>query len=479
MTACFNLPTTPAPTRGREKKKPLPLMGRGWGGVIKKCLSDSVRLVFALTLGAAALFAATPSQAVDIQRVVSPGGIEAWLVEQHTIPLIAMDFAFRGGTKLDPGDKAGLANMVSGLIAEGAGDLDSQAFQQRLEELAIRMNFQADHDAFHGSLQTLTENRDEAFRLLKLALTAPRYDAEPVARVRAQILTGLKQAEEDPEEIASNTWFKTAFPDHPYGSPVEGTPQTIVNITGPDLRGFAGRQFSRERLVVAVVGDIDAKTLAGLLDASFGALPIAARAKPGAVVTPKTAATVAIARDIPQTVMMFGMPGLLRNDPDFIPAYVMNYVLGGGGFNSRLMAEIREKRGLAYSVDTQLMPLEQAGLFIGSVATQNDRASETVALIRQELTRLRDTGVTQAELDNAKIYLVGSFPLRFDSNAKISGQLLGLQLEELGIDYFNIRNGLIMAVTLADVNRVARRLLTPDSLLLVSVGKPAAEQPPK
>lgn len=423
-------------------------------------------------------FSAPPSHAVEIQRVISPGGIEAWLVEQHTIPLIAMDFAFRGGARLEPDDKTGLANLVSGLIAEGAGNLDSQAFQQQLDALAIRMNFQASHDALHGSLQTLTENRDEAFRLLKLAMTAPRFDAEPVSRVKAQILTSLQQAAEDPGEIASKTWFKTAFPDHPYGRPVEGEPQTIARISDADLRRFAGRQLSRERLVVAVVGDIDAKTLAGLLDASFGALPLAALEKPGEVVTPKIAAMVAIARDIPQTVMQFGLPGLLRSDPDFIPAFVMNYVLGGGGLNSRLMTEIREKRGLAYSVDTQLTPLDQAGLLIGGAATQNDRAGETVALIRQEFSRLREAGMTQQELDAAKSYLIGSFPLRFDSNAKISAQLLGWQLENLGIEYFNIRNGLINAVTLADVNRAARRLLAPDSMLLVSVGRTAVVQPP-
>ena len=419
------------------------------------------------------------AEAVEIQRVTSPGGIEAWLVEQHTIPLIAMDFAFRGGAKLDPDDKAGLSRLAAATIDEGAGDLDSQAFQKRLEELAVRLGFEADHDAFRGSLQTLTETTDEAFRLMRLALTAPRFDDEPVARIKAQLLANLQEAEEDPDAIAGKAWFAAAFPDHPYGRPVEGEAANISRISADDLRQFTTRQFARDRLLVAVVGDIDAARLGKLLDGVFGVLPASSTAPAAAPVIPTVKQSVLIQRNIPQTVMMFGLPGLLRKDPDFIPAFVMNYILGGGGFNSRLTVEIREKRGLAYSVYTQLAPLEQAGLFIGGVATQNERANETVALLRQELGRMRNEGVTAEELENARTYLIGSFPLRFDSNSKIAEQLLAYQLENLGIDYMDRRNDLMRAVTLEDVNRVAKRLLDPENLLLVSVGQPNGASPAK
>lgn len=418
------------------------------------------------------LFGGQALAAVNIQRVTSPGGIEAWLVEQHTIPLIAVDFAFRGGSKLDPEDKVGLSRLAAALIDEGAGDLDSQAFQKRLEELAIKLGFQADHDAFHGSLQTLTENSAEAFRLTRLALTAPRFDPEPVARIKAQLLSNLQQSQEDPDAIASKAWFAAAFPDHPYGRPSEGEASHIERISADDLRGFTARQIARDRLVIAVVGDIDAARLGQLLDETFGALPKSAVAAEKPLIRAAVNKTLVIKRDIPQTVMIFGLPGMLRSDPDFIPAYVMNYILGGGGFNSRLMVEIREKRGLAYSVTSQLAPLEQAGLFLGGVATQNERANETVALLRQELGRMRDEGVTPQELEDAKTYLIGSFPLRFDSNSKISEQLLSYQMENLGIDYLQKRNDLMRAVTREDVNRVAKRLLDPDNLLLVSVGQP-------
>ena len=422
---------------------------------------------------------ARPAMAMNIQRVVSPGGIEAWLVEQHTIPLIAMDFAFRGGAKLDAADQVGLARLAAALIDEGAGDLDSQAFQKRLEDQAIKLGFQADHDTFQGGLQTLTENTDEAFRLTRLALTEPRFDPEPVSRIKAQLLAALQQAEEDPNAIAGKAWFAAIFPQHPYGRPVEGEAADVEKLHPEDLRAFMKRQMVQDRLVIAVVGDIDAARLGALLDATFGGLAKTANGPQAAPAIPLTAKTIVIKRDIPQTVMMFGLPGLLRKDPDFIPAYVMNYILGGGGFNSRLTVEIREKRGLAYSVYSQLAPLEQAGLFIGGVATQNERASETAALLRSEIARMRDAGVTAQELEDAKTYLIGSYPLRFDSNAKISEQLLGYQLENLGIDYFDRRNDLMRAVTLEDVNRVAKKLLDPGNLLLVSVGQPAGMTPEK
>ena len=415
-----------------------------------------------------------PSQgAVNIQRVTSPGGIEAWLVEEHALPMIVMDFAFRGGARLDPPGRLGLANLAASTIDEGAGEMDSQAFQIRLEELAIQLGFQADQDAFHGSLKTLTQNRAEAFRLVRLALSQPRFDAEPVGRIKAQVLAGLHNDAEDPDMIASKAWFAAAFPEHPYGRPVKGEAEQVQKITADDLRQFVRRQFLRGRLVITVAGDIGAEELGRLLDEAFGGLPAGGEAIPEQPVTPQADQDIVIKRDIPQTVIMFGLPGMLRKDPDFIPAYVMNYILGGGGFNSRLTVEIREKRGLAYSVYSYLMPLDQSGLFAGGVATQNARAGETIKILRQELLRLRDEGVSGKELEDAKTYLTGSFPLRFDSNARIAEQLNGLQLEGLGADYLERRNELMRAVTREDINRVARRLLNVENLLVVSVGQPS------
>lgn len=413
------------------------------------------------------------SAAVRIQEVTSPGGIEAWLVENHTLPIIAVDAGFHGGSRLDPDGKAGLASLLSGLLDEGAGKLDSQAFQRRLAETSIRLGFDADRDGFYASMRTLTAHRDEAFDLLGLALNKPRFDQEPVARVRAQMLSILAEQHEDPQQVAIKAWYAAAFPGQPYGRPVDGDETSIKAITRDDLVDFTKAYLTRKRLRVAVVGDIDAKTLGALLDHTFGPLPVDGPLPDQKQLDPeRPSGLTVINTDNPQTVILFGGAGLLRHDPDFIPAYVMNYILGGGGFSSRLMQQVREKRGLAYSVQTSLMPNDLAGLMIGYVGTENSRAAQALELVRGEFARMRDAGATARELDDAKTYLTGAYPLRFDSNDDIADELLGIQMEDLGIDYVNKRNAMIRAVTLADIQRAAKRVLDPDHLLVVAVGQP-------
>jgi zinc protease len=438
-----------------------------------------VKPSFLVTCGLfAALLLAVPSAAlandgIDIQPVTSPGGITAWLVEDDTIPLIAMKFSFKGGAASDPDDKAGLAYFLSGMLDEGAGDLDSQAFQQRIADLSIRMSFSAQRDHFQGSLETLSENREDAFDLLELALTAPRFDAEPLERVRRQIQIQISQDNEDPESIAGQAWMATMFADHPYGRPVKGVPETVSTITADDLEDLRQRLFARQRLNIAVVGDIDAETLERLLDETFGDLAAVAGLPEVAEATPVGEPLVEVVdRDIPQSVIRFGHEGIKRDDPDFIAAFMVNSMLGGGGFGSRLMQEVREKRGLVYSVFSSLQPMAQSGLLYGGAATMNERAAETVEVVREQLARMAEEGPTDEELDEAKTYLTGSYPLAFDSNNGIANQLLSIQQEDLGIDYVNRRNDLIEAVTLEDARRVARRIIDPDRLVVTVVGQP-------
>ena len=426
----------------------------------------------AAILAAALVLAPAPVGAVRVERVISPGGLEAWLVRDHTNPIIAVRFAFRGGAALDPAGKEGLAEMVSSLLDEGAGELDSQAFQRRLEDLAVRLRFDAGRDTFAGRLRTLSENRDAAFELLRLAVTAPRFDDEPVARIRSQMLARLERQSEDPDVIASRTLSRTLFPDHPYGRPVNGTPRSIAAISTGDLRRFAASRLARGNLVVGVVGDITPADLAPLLDATFGGLSETAAAWRLAEVRPAaTGKTVVVRKGVPQSAILFGQEGLKRDDRDYYAAYVMNYVLGGGGFTSRLYSEVREKRGLAYSVYTFLNPLDSAALILGGAGTANARVAETLRLVRAEWRRMAD-GLTESELADAKTYLTGSFLLRFSSSGRIAAILIGMQLEGLGIDYLDRRNGYIEAVTLDHVNRVARRLLDADRLTVVVVGEP-------
>ncbi len=422
--------------------------------------------------GVALLLFGTPVFATTIERVVSPGGIEAWLVHEPAVPLIAVDVAFAGGTTQDPPGKAGTANLVASLLDEGAGDLDSTAFHARLERKAIELGFQADRDTLRGTLRTLTENRDEAFDALRLALTAPRFDPTDVELIRAQVLSTLRRATTSPTDIASVRWWQTAFAGHPYSHPVAGMLETVPTVSAGDLRDYTRRVLSRDNLKIAVVGDIDAETLKPILDRVFGALPAKSELAEVDAVTPQgLGRRVVVKLDVPQAVVTFGGSGITRKDPDFMAAYIVNHILGGGSFTSRLYQEVREKRGLAYSVYDSLVWLKHTSLFIGSTATRADRAGETVDLIEKEIHRLAENGPEADELAKAKAYLNGSFALNLDTSSKIAGLLVQLQLDGLGIDYFTERPKMINAVTLADARRVARRLLD-GGLLVTVVGRP-------
>jgi zinc protease len=415
---------------------------------------------------------------MNIQDITSPGGVKAWLVEEHSVPLLAIRFVFDGGNSQDPSGKEGLANFITAMMDEGAGDLDASQFQERMEELAVRMSFEDSRDGLYGNFETLSANREPALEMLRLAINQPRFDAEAVERIKRQLLANLAYAAKNPERVVAKAWAEAAFPGHPYGRPAEGTPETVGSITSSDLEAFRRRTFARSNLKVVAVGDIDAKTLGEVLDRVFGNLPAEAELVPVAKTEPKPVAKLKIVEmDVPQSVVFFGMAGLERKHPDFLPAFVMNHILGGGGFASRLTEQVREKRGLAYSVYSYLQPYRNAALFAGGVATKNEAVKESIEVIRAELARMASEGPTPQELANAKSYLTGSFALRFDTNSKIASQLLWMLDEDMGIDYVDRRNALVDAVTLDDVRRVARRLLDVDNLLVTVVGKPKGLNP--
>jgi zinc protease len=429
-----------------------------------------------LAVSAALLFAIAapyaPAQATNIERVVSPGGIQAWLVRDATIPLVAMDFAFTGGANQDPEVKPGVSYLTAALLDDGAGEFDAKAFAQRIEENAVQLHFSSGRDNFQGSVRMLRERMNESLDLLRLALTQPRFDNDALERVRAQAVSSLRRETTNPNSISNRVWWKTAFPTHPYGRPTNGTLESVPTITRDDLRDYHSRVLTRETLKVAVVGDIDAATLGPLLDRVFGALPAKGRLNtlPPARIQ-DVGRRIVVDLDVPQAVLSFGGQGLARKDPDFIPAFVVNHVLGGGSFSSRLYNEVREKRGLAYGVSSNLLPLDRAALFTGGTQTSNDSAGEALKIIEAEIRRMAGEGPTEDELAKAKAYLKGSFPLRFDTSSKIAGQLLQIQVEDLGIDYINKRNSLIDAVTIQDARRVAKRLAD-GGMLVTVVGRP-------
>ena len=434
-----------------------------------------------LAVVATAIIAMTETaKAMKIQEVTSPGGIKAWLVEEHRVPLLALRFAFMGGSAQDPDQKPGVGHFLTVLLDEGAGDMNASAFQDRAEELAMKMSFDATRDHFYGSFQTLTTNRKAAVEMLRLALNEPRLDKDAIERMRGQLIASLDYADRDPAKVASRVWFAKAFPDHAYGRPSRGTKASMAAITRADILDYRKRVFAKDTLKVAAVGDIDAKTLGVLIDRIFGDLPAKSDLKPVPQTSPASAgAPHVVDMNVPQSVARFGLPSFPRSDPDFIPAYVINYILGGGGFTSRLMVEVREKRGLAYSVWSYLIPLRKASIYLGGVATKNDAMGTSLDVIRTELKRMAKSGPSAQELAAAKKYLTGSYPLRFDTSSKIASQLLAVQVAELGLDYIKTRNAKIEAVSNDDVKRVAKRLFGSGRLLEAVVGKPTNLTPDK
>lgn len=428
---------------------------------------------FAMIL-AVALAAALPARSeVKIEEVVSPGGITAWLVREPSIPFMALELRFRGGASVDAEGKRGAINLMTGLLEEGAGDLDARAFARAQESLAASFGYSVGDDALSVSARFLTENRDESIELLRKSIIEPGFGDTALERVREQVLTGLRSDAKDPDEIARLTFDAMAYGDHPYGSAYEGTIESVSALTREDMIEAHGAVFAKDRLYVGAVGDITPEELGPMLDELLGALRQTGAPMPDAAPVLIKGGTTVVPFDTPQSVAIFGQRGISQDDPDFFAANLLNQVLGAGGFESRLMTEVREKRGLTYGVYSFLVPQDYAETVQGQVASANDSIAEAVSVIRQEWALAAREGVTQDELDAAKTYVTGAYPLRFDGNAPIARIMVGMQMLGLPIDYIATRNDKVEAVTLEDVRRVARELLDPDGLHFVVVGQPA------
>ena len=407
---------------------------------------------------------------IAIQAVTSPGGIKAWLVEEHGIPFTALEIRFLGGTSLDAPGKRGAVNLMTALIEEGAGDLDSQGFATARDALAAEYHFSSDQDGVGVSAKFLTANRDQAVDLLHLALTKPRFDVDAVERVRGQVLSGLASDAKDPEAIGGNLLRLRAYGDHPYGTVGDGTEASVKALTRDDIVAAFGASIARDRIYVSAAGDITAAQLGVMLDKLLGDLPAKGAAQPGRAELNVKAGVLQQDFPGPQTAISFYQAGIRFDDPDYFAATILNEILGGGGFSSRLMDEVREKRGLTYGIGTSLADFDHAEMLTGSLATANDKAAEAIQVIRDVWADVAKNGVTQKELDDTKTFMTGAYPLRFDGNGRIASILVGMQILGLPADYPATRNQRVEAVTLADVKRVAAKLLTPDQLVFVVVG---------
>ena len=417
--------------------------------------------------------AATPARAaMAIQQVETTSGIKAWLVEDYTVPMVTIQFAFRGGSTQDPPGREGSVNLMSELLLEGAGDLDSDAFRQQLDDIGAEIGLSAGLDAVQGSLQVPVDRKDDAFDLLRLAIERPRFDQAPMDRVRAQIVTGITAKAKDPLAVSNVVWMKEIYGDHPYSRPVQGSPESLAAATTSDLKALHNRVFARSNLVIAVTGAIDADALKSAMDQIFGRLPAESSLMPVSETAPKLAQFISLPYDLPQNELLLAYPGVSLKDPQFFAAYLMNHILGGDAFMSRLWNEVREKRGLTYGINSYLELGDHASALLIRTATRADRAGETLSIIDTEIKRMADEGVTEEELEMAKETVIGGYAIHnLTSSVQTANTLVGIQLKNLDIDFIDERQGLIEAVTVEDISSAAKRLLSAKPALMI-VGPP-------
>jgi zinc protease len=408
---------------------------------------------------------------IDVQEIITDGGITAWLVEEHSIPFTALEVRFKGGTSLDRLGKRGEINLMMATLEEGAAGMDAQEFAKARDSLAASFDFEAHTDSVSISARFLTENRDAAIALLRAAITDPRFDQDAVDRVRGQVLSNIESEASSPNDIASSTLNMLAFGDHPYGSSSRGTEGSVAGLTRDDMSMALKRALVKDRLFVSAVGDITGAELSQILDNLFEDLP-----QSGPDFAPRVEAALeggvtVVPFETPQSVVMFGHSGIKRDDPDFIPAYIANEIVGGTR-ESRLMQEVREKRGLTYGIGSYLVPYAQSEVVLGQFSSSNAVTAQAIDVVKDEWRKLVQDGISAQELDEAKTYLTGAYALRFDGNAPIASILVGMQTAGLERDYIVKRNDLVDAVTVDDINRVVRELYTPEALTFVVVGQP-------
>ena len=412
--------------------------------------------------------------ATVITEVKVLDGNKAWLVEEHSIPFVTLEIRFKGGATLDRVGKRGSVSFMSALLNEGADDLDASAFAKEMERLAVELDFNVYQDSLSISFKFLTENKSASINLLKKALTKPRFEEEPFERVRDQILSILKSNAKDPRKIASKVFFENVFGSHPYGSMKDGNLESILSLCREDILNAYEDTFNRNQIFISAVGDIKPNELRDLVNEVIEKIPAHSNKVIDQATYKFPEGNTVIDFDTPQSVTIFGHDGIKRTDKDFFSAYVLTHILGGSGFGSRLMTELREKNGLTYGVSAYLASWEKADLILGQFASSNNTVMEAIGIVRKEWAALADRGVTADELQDAKTFLTGAYPLRFDGNSRIARILVGMQTQGLPMDYIHTRNAKVNAVTMEDIRRVSARILKEENLYFVIVGRPTS-----
>ncbi len=405
-------------------------------------------------------------------QTVTAGPFSAWLVEDHAVPVVSLAWSWPGGAALDPAGQEGTAAMAAALLTEGAGPYAATQFGDALRDEAIQLSFGAGRDATEASLRSLKDALPEAVRLANLAMTAPRLEAEAVTRVRARALLGARRVLETPRGQAGRAWWAAAFPDHPAGRPTTGTPESLGAVTVPGMQAALAAQLHQGGLLVAVSGAITPAELQDLLPRLFAGLPGGQAPAPPPLPRPRAFGQKVLPVQAPQSAVVFGQDGLAVSDPDWELMQVLLRVLGGGGFASRLMQAVRERRGLAYGISAGLDSMFRRGVIVGSVATENARVAETLAVTRAEWARMAGDGPTAPELDDAVAYLTGSLPLNFTDSRRVANTLLSLRQNNRPPEWLAGRPARLQAITQAQLAGLAKRLLQPEALAVVIAGQP-------
>ncbi len=418
------------------------------------------------------LLLSATSFAMDVKREVLPNGLVLLYSEKHNLPLVMVDLTVKAGPLDEPADKAGLAYLTSALLTEGTKTMTSAGISNQVDFIGADLEASTSDDFTTVSLSVLKKDLDKGFRIFSDCVLDPVFDPREIARVKAQTKDSLKQAEDDPEFVARKAFKKAVYGPFPYGRLVQGSPQTLDAITRNDLVKFHDRFYVPANSILTVVGDITPAELKALLNKYFGnwqGRPFPAMASPRGPQEPKPQAWF-INKEITQATILYGNLGIRRDNPDFYAASVMNYILGGGGFASRLMADIRDKLGLAYDVHSYFTTDKHKGIFEIGVQTKNRSAKEVIDLVDRDIEQIRSRPVTAQELKDAKAYLTGSFPRKLDTMRKIADFLSQVEFYDLGPDFIDKYPGYINRVTADDVLRAARKYITPDKRVLVVVG---------
>lgn len=425
------------------------------------------------TVAPAPVGVARGSSLADVQVVTSPGGITAWLVSESFVPMVAMEVAWKGGTYAEPAGKDGAGWVLAYMMNEGAGDLDTTAYGARMQDLSMSFACGVWGDWTTCGMSTLKDTANESFEMMRMAFSDLRLDEEPLQRAKREMTVNIDRGKSNPRNVASIAMNDAMIPGHPYAR--NPTAETVGAVTQADVKRLMQTLMTRDRLMVVVVGDITADELKPRLDEVFGSLPATSALPeiPDAVARPAPVDPIVKQLPQPQTLVLFSGPGVRRDDPDFFAAYMLNYILGGGGFSSRLVDDIREQRGLTYGIGTGLSIQPHYWRWTGSVSTMNDKAEEVVGLVRENIERLGRDGPTEKELEDARAYITGAFPLAFDSNAKIAKNLLGFWQDGQDAEYVLRRNSYFEAVTLDDLKRVAAKYMKAADFTFVMVGQPA------